>query len=52
MVDQKKDDYMVDVIEILTLIHSELFAIRQIIEGQIETPPKDTQKTIDTYRKV
>ena len=47
MEEEKKDDYIVDIIEILSLIHGELASIRGIIESYSDTDSdmKPVQKT-------
>ena len=53
MAEEKKDDYFVDIIEILSLIHGEIAAIRGILERYIDTDSdtKPVQKTLAGYRK-
>ena len=50
MAEEKKEDYFVDIIEILSLMHGELVAIRGILESDSDTKP--VQKTLAGYRKV
>lgn len=53
MAEEKKEDYFVDIIEILALRHGELAAIRGITESYIYTDSdtKPVQKTLGSYVK-